>query len=144
MKLHHIIARHVLAATLAFRVWYPAHEQRTESTVFAATKRHLVEYQNEGCWVCGTRKDREVHHWWVEWAFANAVDWKRMRTLHPDFDWSKFKEPADFVDSLYNCRVLCVRHHRLQGFGIHNLPFPVWIEQRHKPGDWKFAAPVRS
>lgn len=140
MRLHHRIARHVLAATMAFRVWYPEHELRTESALFRRTKRTLIVDRNLGCLVCGTRKRREVHHWYVEWAYADAVSWRKMRALHPDFDWASFRAPEDFVDSLYNCRVLCRRHHRLHGFGIHNLPYPIWREQLHAPENWRFAA----
>ena len=144
MKFHHRIARHVLAATMTFRVWYPAHEKRSESELFRATRKKMIDDADQGCFVCGCKVNRELHHWFVEWAYANAVDWQKMRHLHPNFDWSRFKEPSDFVDSEYNCKVLCREHHRLHGFGIHNLPYPVWLEQIHKPDDWRFAAPEKS
>lgn len=140
MKLHKKILRHMLASTMSFRVWYPAHEQRTESALFRATRRKMIDENKTPCMVCGTRDKLELHHWLVEWAYANAVDWRKMRKLHPQFDWSQFKEAADFVDSEYNCRVLCVKHHRLHAYGIHNLPYPIWREQMHMPDDWTFAS----
>ena len=147
MKLHHRIARHVLAASMAFRVWYPAHEARAESATYRASRKALIEDDPDACCrVCGSKHNLETHHFYVEWAFANAVDWDKMRELHPSFDWASFKEPEDFVDSVYNLSpgVLCRKHHRLHAFGIHNLPYPVWLEQRHKPDDWRFAAREKS
>lgn len=142
MSLGKSIKRHLRAMTIAFRVWYPDHEERNESSTYRATRRRMIsDNPDAACMVCGSKKHLELHHWYVEWSFSNAVDWDTMRALHPDFDWNSFHESEDFVDSDYNCRVLCRSHHRLHGTGIHNLPYPVWLEQRHDPDNWEFAAP---
>lgn len=130
---------HELKMTVLVDVFYPDHLPRTESPMFARTKRHLVHDLDTPCWICGTKEGREVHHFHVEWADADGVDWDRMRTLHPGFDWSTFKVPADFVDSPYNMLVLCAKHHRGKGHGIHLLPYPVWIMQRNQRADFVFS-----
>lgn len=133
------LKEHAMSATISFRIYYPDHPPRTESSTFRATKKHLVEEEHEGCMVCGTHDQLEVHHWFVEWAYSDSVDWDRMKELHPDFDWKNFKGASDFVDSEYNCRVLCMKHHRQKNYGIHMLPFPIWIEQMHDKKGFKFA-----
>lgn len=143
MNIRKTIARHVFAATLAFKVWYPAHPPRAESVTFRRSRKALIEDNPDAaCRVCGVKTGLELHHFWVEWAFADAIDWAKMRDQHPTFDWSTFKAAEDFVDSLYNTRdgVLCAKHHRLHGYGIHNLPYPIWLEQLHAPADWTFSA----
>lgn len=77
-----------------------------------------------------------MHHFHVEWAMTEGVDWDMMRKLHPGFDWASFKEPVDFVDSPYNMMVLCEKHHRDEAHGIHSLPYPVWIMQKYKKQDY--------
>jgi hypothetical protein len=121
---------HELKETLNIDVWYPDHAVRTESNLFARTKHHLIEELDTPCFVCGTKEAREVHHFHVEWAFSQGVDWDHMRVLHPTFDWTVFKAAEDFVDSIYNMMVLCQTHHRHADHGIHNLPYPIWIMQR--------------
>jgi hypothetical protein len=122
---------HELKETITVDVWYPDHPPRKESALFGRTKRKLVSHDDVPCYICGSKKDREVHHFHVEWAFADGVDWERMKTLHPKFDWSTFKSAEDFVDSEYNMMVLCAEHHRHTNHGIHNLPYPIWIMQQH-------------
>lgn len=122
---------HELKETLTVDVWYPDHALRKESNTFSRTKHHLVTVLDTPCFVCGCKNLREVHHFHVEWAFSDGVDWDHMRVLHPNFDWTTFKTPEDFVDSEYNMMVLCQTHHRHVNHGIHNLPYPIWIMQRN-------------
>jgi hypothetical protein len=130
---------HTQPETIHFSINYPDHAPRTESALFRATKHHLVKVLDTPCWVCGTKEGREVHHFHIEWADSEGVDWEKMRALHPAFDWSTFKEPADFVDSEYNMRVLCERHHRGINHGIHMLPYPIWIAQKVMRADFVFS-----
>ena len=130
---------HEQRETLTVDVFYPDHPPRTESQQFRRTKHQLIVLEDRPCWACGTREKREVHHMIVEWADADAVDWSegsRIRQEHPDFDWASFREPADFVDSPYNMRVLCEKHHRARDHGIHMLPFPNWQIQAYKRADF--------
>lgn len=130
---------HEQRETLEVDIFYPDHEPRTESPLFRRTKHDLIVVRNTPCWVCGTFDNREVHHFHAEWADADGIDWDRMRTLHPQFDWSTFKEATDFIDAEYNMMVLCKRHHTGKDHGIHMLPYPVWIMQRNKRADFVFA-----
>jgi hypothetical protein len=119
--------------------YYPDHEPRTESSLFRKTKHQLVAVEDTPCWICGSKEKREVHHFHAEWADANGIDWVKMRELHPNFDWSTFKEASDFIDSPYNMMVLCEKHHRAQDHGIHHLPYPDWIMQRNKLDTFVFS-----
>ncbi len=122
-------SEHEVHETLSVDIYYPNHPPRTESELFRKTKTYLINEKDTPCWVCGTKLNREVHHFHVEWADADGVDWDKMRKLHPDFNWGNFKSPGDFVDSAYNMMVLCADHHRHKDHGIHMLPYPIWIMQ---------------
>jgi choline kinase len=70
----------------------------------------------------------------------NAVDWEKMKLLHPEFHWETFKKPEDFIDSPYNSMVLCEKHHRGQNTGIHEMPYSLWIMQRYVRKDFDLDA----
>jgi hypothetical protein len=120
-------------------VYYPDHPPRTESALFRKTKHRLIAVLDTPCWVCRTKEGREVHHFHAEWADSEGIDWDRMRAVHPGFDWSTFKEPSDFIDSEYNMRVLCAKHHRGKGHGIHMMDYPHWVMQAIKRADFIFS-----
>ena len=130
---------HAQHETIEINVFYPDHAPRTESALFRKTKHHLVAVLDTPCWVCGSKEKREVHHFHAEWADAEGIDWDRMRALHPNFPWSTFSSATDFIDSEYNMLVLCERHHRGKGHGIHMLPYPIWIMQRNQRADFIFS-----
>lgn len=130
---------HEVHETLSVDIFYPDHEPRTASPTFERTRHHLINVLDTPCWICGTKEAREVHHFHVEWADSEAVDWVKMRSLHPDFSWSTFTKPEHFVDSEYNMMVLCKHHHTGKDHGIHMLPYPVWIMQRHALQSFEFA-----
>lgn len=130
---------HEVHETLEVDIYYPDHAPRHESATFRRTKHHLIKVLDRPCWICGTRERLEVHHFHVEWADAEGVDWDKMRELHPDFPWSTFKNAEDFVDSEYNMMVLCEKHHRGKDHGIHMLPYPIWIMQREALSAFQFA-----
>ena len=130
---------HEVKETLTVDIFYPDHPPRVESQTFRKTKHHLINIMDTPCWVCGTKEKREVHHFNAEWADSDAVDWDKMRLLHPDFPWSTFEHPEDFIDSEYNMMVLCEAHHRGKDEGIHMLPYPIWIIQRECLHDFEFA-----
>lgn len=121
---------HEQTTTLHIDIFYPDHPPRTESALFRKTKHHMVAVLDTPCYVCGTKEHREVHHWHAEWADADGIDWDKMRALHPAFDWLTFKEPSDFIDSEYNMKILCAKHHRGMNHGIHMVPLPMWEMQR--------------
>jgi hypothetical protein len=129
---------HEFKETIVIDIFYPDHPPRKESSLFTKTKHHLVKVLDTPCWICGTKENREVHHFHAEWADSEGIDWNKMRSLHPDFDWSTFKEPEDFIDSAYNMMILCSKDHRLKNHGIHNLPYPIWIMQRNQLDEFIF------
>jgi len=121
---------HLVKETSSIAEYYPDHPPRTESALFRKTKKHYHDI-GAACIICGTKDKIEIHHMHCEWAMANAMDWDgKMRKAHPDFDWSTYKEPSDFVDSIYNTVPLCEVHHRHPQKGIHHNPYPTWIAQQ--------------
>jgi hypothetical protein len=59
-------------------VYYPDHTQRTESPTFLETKR-LGHHANLPCCISGRVDGAEYHHVFIEWAFADAVDWETVK-----------------------------------------------------------------
>lgn len=131
---------HELRETIVVDVYYPDHPPRTESHVFVATKKHWHAMGCQ-CGVCGTDKQVEIHHRFIEWADTEGIDWGKVKAKHPGFDWSTFKEPADFIDSIYNTEPLCQLHHRGPApFGKHFTPEPIWNMQTYMRDDFVYAA----
>lgn len=138
MKEEEIKNEHEFKESLQVDVFYPDHTPRIESETFVKSRKHLIDELNTPCFICSMtleeakkqNTDLELHHYYVEWAYSDAVDWNgEIRDKHKDFDWSKFTKPEDFVDSEYNTMVLCQVHHRHKDKGIHMIPFPLWIVQ---------------
>jgi len=131
---------HLRKLTLHIRRYYPNHEDRTETAEYRATRRYLIDEQKYPCWVCGTRLHLECHHFYVEWADANAVDWDSFRKRHPQLaPWDSFDHPAQFVDHRSNMRILCAKHHRHVNHGIHCMDYPSWELQAWDKAAFVFA-----
>ena len=66
--------------TLSEDVFYPSHEPRTESETFRHTKEsgHAAK---RPCAISGHVDGAEYHHLFLEWAFADAVDWERVKGI---------------------------------------------------------------
>jgi DNA gyrase/topoisomerase IV subunit A len=109
------------------------------------------------CFICGkTNKtdniQTETHHFYVEKAGENAVDWRKFgefaktcyniqtgENIGHAFDWNEVaKNPDLFVDSKHNMIVLCKEHHISGSFGIHHVPFPDWILQKFAQDGFDF------
>lgn len=146
---------HAVDRILKERVWYPAHEPRTESTEYRAIHHKLVVELDLPCLVCGVRnstlndpskneagaKQLETHHHVIEWALANAIDldkfnkivWPHLQQRHgADKYPSPFTQQQllDFVDhGEDNLWVLCDVHHRHALYGIHAITGPIWGAQ---------------
>lgn len=130
---------HLVHETITVDVFYPDHAPRTESQVFAATKRHW-HAAGARCVVCGTDQKIEIHHRFIEWADADGADAGKLKAAHPDFDWSTFSAMADFVDSVYNTEPLCELHHRGPApHGKHFTPEPIWNMQKYRRDDFVYA-----
>jgi hypothetical protein len=123
---------HELHETIVIDIYYPDHPPRTESPVFIATKKHW-HAEKATCDVCGSTEKVEIHHKFIEWADSDGVDWDKVKKFHPDFDWANYKNPEDFVDSIYNTEPLCEKHHRGPSpHGKHFTPEPIWNMQKYK------------
>jgi hypothetical protein len=127
-------------------VHYPAHEPRKNSAIYNKTHKKMKDLP---CFICGKTNEAdgihvETHHFFVQKAFQNVIDWKKFgdfadkcQNLHTGelmgthFDWEEVAlNPDLFVDSPFNMVVLCKEHHTSGGRGIHHVPFPEWIAQK--------------
>ncbi len=59
-------------------VFYPDHPPRTESPTFLETKR-IGHKKGMLCAISGHSEKTEYHHFFIEWAFAPAVDWETVK-----------------------------------------------------------------
>jgi len=91
-----ILHEHLRKFTITISRYYPDHPPRTESSLYRRTHHKLIVIDKTPCYVCGTMIKRETHHYFVEWADAEAVDWDKIRKYHPNFDWQNFHAPIDF------------------------------------------------
>jgi hypothetical protein len=135
---------------------YPDHDPRTDSDLFRRSRHKLVVKQDQPCFICGVSYSKggamEAHHCCIEWAAANAIDWKKVKKDAPTlynpqqgfitedlFDWDAVaKDPSLFIDSPLNLLVLCSEHHRSTKFGIHFVPYPIWVLQKWPAKNFEF------
>jgi hypothetical protein len=137
-----------------YTVNYPFHEKREDSATYRKTKKEMSHIP---CFICGKMKgvgdtSLEAHHFYIEKAATNAIDWSTFGTfadqsyhiqtgekIGGSFDWKEVeKNPELFVDSRHNMIVLCKEHHISGRFGIHHVPFPDWILQKFAVEGFKF------
>lgn len=139
---------HEQTETLHEAVWYPEHVQRTESAEFVRNKHQLVRKLDLGCWICGSKDQREVHHYACEWSLWEDADpAKVLATVHAidpyGFAAQDPDRSIDSPDDARNLMVLCEKHHRASYFGVHAITFPIWVAQRvAKPGVQITVAPT--
>jgi hypothetical protein len=133
---------HEQKLTLSVDIFIPNHPDRANTPIFDATRKKLIANNPSACcWVCGCKDDLELHHELVEWCDSDGVDWEKVKLDAPDFDWASFDSahPETFIDSEHNAKlVLCKKHHTGKDHGIHMLPYPTWLMQRHKRADFVF------
>jgi len=130
---------HAIHEVITIDVYYPDHPPRKESSVFVATKKHWHAIGAK-CLVCGSADKVEIHHKFIEWADSDGVDIARVKALHPDFDWTAYKDIADFIDSIYNTEPLCEKHHRGPApHGKHFTPEPIWNMQKYMKSDFIYS-----
>lgn len=137
---------HEVDTTLTQDVIYPAHEQRSVSSEFRRNRITLIRKLDVGCWICGSKEKREVHHI-HEWSLWNALDKDKVLTTLHCFDPYGYtshnpEEPIDSPDDIRNLLVLCGEHsnisgghHRGKEIGVHTITFPIWIALRSATTD---------
>lgn len=128
------MSTHEVSRTIHEYVQYPDHEKRTESAEFRANKRRLVRQLDIGCWICGGKDRREVHHI-HEWSLWTALDHERVLDSLHAFDPYGYThaggdKPIESPDDVRNLVVLCETHHRGINTGVHDLTMPIWFPQR--------------
>ena len=141
------------------RTNFPSHEPRKSSPIYRKTHKQM---QHMPCFICGKTNEMdnihvETHHFYIEKAAENAIDWKvfgdfadkcyNMQTGESlaKFDWAEVaKNPDLFVDSQQNMIVLCKQHHTSGSFGIHHVPFPDWILQKFPKDGFQFLSEAKS
>ena len=134
------------------RTHFPKHERKS-SAIYRKTHKQM---KHMPCFICGKTNEKdniyvETHHFYIEKAAQNAIDWKvfgdfadkcyNMQTGESlaKFDWGEVaKNPDLFVDSQQNMIVLCKQHHTSGSFGIHHVPFPDWILQKFPKDGFQF------
>jgi DNA gyrase/topoisomerase IV subunit A len=148
---------HIKKMTNHYTTHYPSHEPRKNSTIYTKTHHELCHVRDLPCFICRktNKKDgciTETHHFYVEKAGENAIDWHTFgehakicyniqtgENIGDTFDWNEVaKNPDIFVDSKYNMIVLCKEHHTSGNKGIHHVPFPDWILQKYAKKDFEF------
>lgn len=69
---------HEKGDTLTEDVFFPDHQPRTESSTFLRTKKagHAAKLP---CAISGHAEGTEYHHVFIEWAFADSVDWETVK-----------------------------------------------------------------
>lgn len=140
---------HEQKETLVIDVNIPDHAPRSTTTLFLKTRKQLIDKVDGRCWICGRNEEQsgdpmEAHHWNIEWAFANAVDWELVKKDFPDFpNWDELFSTQNyslFVDNMmWNGKLLCKEHHVGLNAGIHYTPYPNWVIQRYLKEGYQYS-----
>jgi len=132
-----------------YKTHFPHHDPRKNSSIYNRTHAHM---RHMPCFICGKIFEHvETHHFYIEKAAQNAIDWKvfgefadgcyNIQTGEPlaQFDWLEVAQnPDTFVDSPLNMITLCKQHHTSGAYGIHHVPFPDWILQKFPKDGFQF------
>ncbi len=114
-----------------YLVQYPAHEPRADDP-------HLIDFEEwkrrqraAGKYRCGwavqvsddaecdATNPLEAHHHYIEFALANGVDFAHLEAAFPGI--SDPTRVGAWIDSDPNLILLCRKHHRGAGAGVHCL-----------------------
>jgi hypothetical protein len=152
-------AAHLERRTLREIVAYPPHGPRAEDphyAIFNHAKHHLVHVLGAGCWIggatlaqvkaglpeghrCSGATQLEAHHAVAEFSGLNEIDWQKVAKdfplagIHSDEDFLRYAE-SDLM-------IICDKHHRFAGTGIHSVTYPAWLLDRYARAEWEFLVP---
>ena len=152
---------HYESRTLRERVAYPPHAPRETDVnykVFENAKHHLVHVLGIGCWIGGAtlaqiktglpEKHRchgatqiEAHHSVAEFSGLNEEDWQKVASDFPQAGIHSDEDFKRFANSEGGLMILCDKHHRFAGTGIHSVTYPAWLLDRYVRDDWEFLVP---
>lgn len=120
--------------TLHIAVMLPGHDDRVDTPEFVHTRHTMVAVKDLPCYYCGSKEQRQVHHYHIERCLAERIEWgpdSQLRKDFPNFDWANAKSIYDFVDSEENCRVICQPCHTGRDLSIHFTPYPLFAAIRY-------------
>lgn len=135
-----VVREHISTRLLTETMIIPEHDERKESPEFGKSKRQLKRDGHFQCWVCGSTKNLQVHHFLYEWCIKDTCDFKKLKEVSETLDVYGYGEqmkdiPITSVDDIRNMMVICREHH-VGGLtdgasnGIHNMSFPAWVCQK--------------
>lgn len=123
---------HEVKTTIVEEIDYPDHAKRTTSEEFHKNRKMFLD-REDGCWICGSHDNLEIHHL-IEWSLFPAIDTAKMQQVLKMLDHYGFSvadnSPIKSPDDKRNLLVLCENHHRGRNNGIHALTYPVWLAQK--------------
>lgn len=143
-----LIAAHDQKTTLHIVEHYPAHEPRASDPhyhFFNEARARLKKLGKLHCWVnnADCAGQIELHHSLVEFALANAIDLSRFEELYPEFGVKSDDDFLRFIEQEGNLTPLCKIHHT-GIYGVHCLPYPIWLPQRMQKAGMRPAEIIRA
>jgi len=152
---------HYESRTLREIVAYPPHGPRSTDPhykIFNEAKHHLVHVLGAGCWIggatlaeikaglpgkhrCSGAKQLEAHHAVAEFAGLNEINWQKVASDFPQAGLHSDEDFLRFAESEGGLMILCDKHHRLPGTGIHSVTYPAWLLDRYVRDEWEFLVP---
>lgn len=126
-----VVAAHVQAVTNHYLIQYPEHGPRESDPHYADFHAWKKRQREQGKWRCAwavtidddsdcdLSKPLEAHHGHIEFALLNAVDFARLEKAFPGI--SDPTQVGAWIESDANLMLLCVKHHRGMGTGVHHL-----------------------
>lgn len=152
---------HFERRTLREVVAYPPHGPRATDPhykIFEYAKHHLVHVLGVGCWIggatltqikaglpdghrCSGATQLEAHHAVAEFAGLNEVDWQKVAKDFPQAGIQSDEDFLRFAESEGGLTIICDKHHRFAGTGIHSVTYPAWLLDRYARDDWEFLVP---
>lgn len=135
------VPAHAQEITHRYTIHYPEHLPREADPhyhLFEAAKAHLKQ---SGKWQCAVGVEHgdtaecsgglELHHHYVEYALANAVDLALIAAAFPNV--TDAASLQTWIESEEQLQVLCAFHHRGHG-GVHVLSAADWEAERFVRG----------
>lgn len=152
---------HFEERALRERVAYPPHGPRDSDPyhdVYEHARHHLIYELDVGCWIGGATHDQiqaglpeghrchgaaglESHHSIAEFAGLNAEDWRKVAEDFPQAGIQSDEDFKRYANSEGGLMILCDKHHRWAGSGIHSVTYPAWVLDRYARDDWEFLVP---
>jgi hypothetical protein len=154
---------HYESRTLRECVAYPPHSPRESDVhykIFEHARHHLIYELDTGCWIGGAILDQikaglpeghrchgatqlEAHHSVAEFSGLNEEDWQKVAKDFPQAGIHSDEDFKRFAESEAGLLILCDKHHRSAGTGIHSVTYPAWLLDRYAEDGWEFLGKVK-